>query len=39
MLATLILLSNFKVVYRKLLHSTNEKADNMELIDALNYLG
>ena len=39
MLVTLILLSNFKVIYRKRLHSTNEKANNMELINELNYMG
>ena len=38
MLAILILISNFKVIYKKRLHSTHEKADNMELIDPLNYL-
>ena len=39
MLVTLILLSNFKVIYKKRLHSTNEKANNMELINELNYMG
>ena len=37
-LATLILLSNFKVIYRKRFKSTNEKANNMEFIETLNYL-
>ena len=37
-LATLILLSNFKVIYRKRFRSTNEKANSVELIETLNYI-
>ena len=37
-LATLILLFNFKVIYRKRFHSTKEKSKNVELIEVLNYL-
>ena len=38
MLATLILLAYFKVIYMKYFHFTKEKANNVELIEALNYL-